>query len=130
MHAIRAHPEIEVVAQSTGSIQTLEVEQSTRDILVSYPDLKAIFAVSADAAQSALLVLQDRKPNQKIAVVGCDRDWFLADSLLGGKIDSLVTADGYQIGYLAVQAALDGTRGHPLQPPVRVGATLSSLGKA
>jgi len=122
--AMKAHPEIDVVAQSSGSIQTLEDEQSTREILNSYPDLKALFAVSADAAQSALLVLQDTKPDRKIPVVGCDRDWFLADDLLNGTLDSLVTADGYRIGYLAVDAALNGTRGRPLQQPSPVGAAL------
>ncbi len=122
--AIKAHPGIEIVAQTSGSIQTLEVEQSTREILSSFPNLKILFAVSADAAQAALLVLQDTQTARKIAVVGCDRDWFLSDNLVDGTIDSLVTANGYQIGYLAVQAALDGTRGRSLAPPVRVGAVL------
>lgn len=124
MRAIRTHPGIEVVAQSSGSIQTLEVEQSTREILKSFPDLKVLFAVNADAARAALLVLQDLKPDPKLSLVACDRDWFLSDDLRDGKLDSLASADGYRIGYQAVLAALDGTRGHPLPPPAHVGVAL------
>lgn len=122
--AIAPYPGIEVVAQSPGSVQTLEAEQSTREIMNSFPDLKAIFAVSADATQGALLALQDTNRAHSIALVGCDRDLFLVQSMLAGKIDSLVAADGYRIGFLAVQAALEGARGQRLPAPQHVGAEL------
>jgi ribose transport system substrate-binding protein len=124
MDEIEKHPGIEVVAQSSGSVQMLEAEQSIKGILNAYPDLKALFAVSADATQGAMLVLQDAKSDRRISLVGSDRDLFLMDSLRDGKIDSLIAADGYRIGYLAVMAALDGTRGRPLERPVHVRAAL------
>ena len=124
MQAIAAYPGIKVVAQSPGAVQTLEAEQSTREIVNAFPRLGAIFAVSANATQGAMLALQDVDARHAITLVGCDRDLFLADNLHDRKLDSLVTADPYRIGYLAVRAALAGVQGHRLQPPEHVGAEL------
>jgi len=102
----------------------MEAEQSTRELVSAYPRLKAIFAVSADATQGAMLALQDADTHHAIALIGSDRDLFLAANLQEGKLDSLVTSDGYRIGFLAVQAALIGVRGGPLPPPEQVGVKL------
>jgi ribose transport system substrate-binding protein len=124
MKAIAAYPGIEVVTQSLGSAQISESEQNTGEIVESFPRLKAIYAASAVATQGAMLALQDMDASHTIALVGSDRDLFLASNLLDGKLDSLVAADGYQIGYLAMRAAIAGVQGHPLQPPAYVQAVL------
>ncbi|MGA8111509.1 MAG: substrate-binding domain-containing protein [Acidobacteriaceae bacterium] len=123
-----AYPRIKVVAESPGAVQTMEAEQSTRELISTYPELKAIFAVSADATQGAMLALQDVDARHSIALIGSDRDLFLAANLRDGKLDSLVTADGYRIGYLAVQAALAGIRDRRLPPPQLVPAELLTRG--
>lgn len=122
--ALAAFPQLEVVAQSPGAVQILEAEQSAREVIGAFPKLKAIFAVSADATQGAMLALQSLDPKRGIALIGCDRDLFLVDNMRSGKIDSIVAADGYRIGFLAVRAALGGVQGHPLQPPVHVRGSL------
>lgn len=121
---ISSYPGIEVVAQSSGAMQTLEAEQSARELVTIFPHLSAIFAVSADATQGAMLALQDADVQHKIALVGCDRDLFLQQNLHERKFDSLVSADGFRIGYLAVEAALAGVNGHPLPAPQYVNAEL------
>lgn len=124
LRAIAAYSRIRVVAETPGAVQIMEAEQSTRELVGSYPHLKAIFAVSADATQGAMLVLEDRDAHRKIALIGSDRDLFLMHNLQEGKLDSLVTADPYQIGYFAAQAALAGIRGRSLPPPRRVSVEL------
>lgn len=124
MKAIAAYPGIEVVTQSFGSVQISETEQNTREIVKYFPHLKAIYAASADATQGAMLALQDVDTSHAIALVGSDRDLFLAANLHDGKLDSLVASDGYQIGYLAMRAAIAGAQGHPLQSPESVPAIL------
>jgi ribose transport system substrate-binding protein len=124
MRAITRFPGLDVVAQSPGSEQILEAEQSTRELVSAYPRLKAIFAASADATQGAMLALRDSEAGRKIALVGCDRDLFLLDNLHQGQLDSLVVADGYRIGYLAVRSAVAMMQGHPFQSPLHVEATL------
>lgn len=130
MQAIAAYPGIEVVNQSPGSVQTPEAEQSARELVNAFPHLKAIFALSADATQGAMLALQASNAPHSVALVGSDRDLFLALNLQEGKLDSLVAADGYQIGYLAVQAALAGIQKHSLPPPEHVEAVLLTSGNA
>lgn len=122
--AISAYPGIAVVAQSSGAEQTLEAEQGTRELVTTFPQLRAIFAVSADATQGAMLALQDLDLGHKIALVGCDRDLFLQMNLHERKFDSLVSADGYRIGYLAAEAALAGANHHPLPAPQYVSPEL------
>lgn len=117
LQAIRAYPHIRVVAEMPGAVQIMEAEQGTRELVNRYPNLKAIFALSADATQGVTLALQERNPHPAIALIGSDRDLFLAANLEQGRFDSLVASDGYQIGYLAVQTALAGIQGHPLPPP-------------
>lgn len=124
LRVIAAYPRIRVVAETPGAVQVMEAEQSTRELVSSYPRLRAIFAVSADATQGAMLALESGGAHRKISLIGSDRDLFLAVNLQEGKLDSLVTSDGYQIGYLAAQAALAGIRGQPLPPPRLVGAKL------
>jgi ribose transport system substrate-binding protein len=124
IRAIAAWPRIRVVAQTPGAVQIMEAEQSTRELVSAYPRLKAIFAVSADATQGAMLALHDVDTHHAIALIGSDRDLFLAANLHEGRLDSLVTSDGYRVGYLAVQAALIGVRGGPLPPAERVGVSL------
>lgn len=124
MRAIAAYPGIEIVAQSPGSVQIPEAEQSTRELVNTFPGLKAIFALTADATQGAMLALEASNAPHSVALVGSDRDLFLALNLQQGKLDSLVATDGYQVGYLAVEAALAGIRKHPLPPPEHVEAVL------
>jgi ribose transport system substrate-binding protein len=124
MQAVAGDPGIEVVAQLPGSVQILEAEQSTREIMGSFPRIRAIFAVNADATQGAMLALEDLDAHHSIALVGCDRDWFLEQNLREGKLDSLITADPNRIGELAFRAAVAGAQGHPLPPPEKVGALL------
>lgn len=117
VHAAAAWPGIRIVAESSGAVQTLEAEQNTRELVSSYPGLRAIFAVSADAAQGALLALKDVDPQHAIALIASDRDLFLIDGLREAKLNALVSCNGQRTGYLAVQAALAGIReGHLPQP--------------
>jgi ribose transport system substrate-binding protein len=117
VRAIAAWPGIKIAAESAGAVQTLEAEQNTRELVSSYPGLKAIFAVSADAAQGALLALKDVDPHHAIALIASDRDLFLIDGLREERLNALVSCNGERIGYLAVEAALAGIRtGHLPEP--------------
>jgi ribose transport system substrate-binding protein len=124
MRTIAAYPGIEVVDQSPGSVRTQEAEQSVRELMNTFPRLKAIFALSADATQGAMLALDVSGTQHRVALVGSDRDLFLAVNLREGKMDSLVSADGYKIGYLAVEAALAGIQKRSFPPPKHVNAVL------
>jgi ribose transport system substrate-binding protein len=117
VHAMAAWPGFKIVAESPGAVQTLEAEQNTRELVNSYPDLKAIFAVSADAAQGALLALKDVDPHHAIALIASDRDLFLIDGLRQATLNALVSCNGERIGYLAVQAALEGIKSGHLPRP-------------
>jgi len=128
LRSIAAYPGIRVVAESPGAVQTMEAEQSTREVVSAYPRLKAIFAVSADATQGAMLALEDVDPHPAVSLIGSDRDLFLIDGLDSNEIDSLVTSDGYQIGYRAVQVALVGIAGRPMPPPQQVEVELLTRG--
>ena len=120
IEALESHPGIEIVTQSQGSVQTLEAEQSARAVIHAFPALRVIFAVSADATLGAVLAMDSVEPRPRIALIGCDRDLFLVDDLLRGKIDSLVGIDAYTTGYLALRSAVMGAGDRLLPPPQHI----------
>jgi ribose transport system substrate-binding protein len=124
VEALASHPAIEIVTQAQGSVQILEAEQSARAVIHAFPALRVIFAVSADATQGAVLALDNAEPKPRIALIGCDRDLFLADDLSHGKIDSLVGIDAYSTGFQAMVAAVMGAGGRPLPMPRHIPVTL------
>lgn len=118
------HQGITIVAEHPGTSLLPEAEQNADELLTEFPQLKAIFAVSATATEGAVLALQRRGVARSIALVGCDEDLFLAAELGAGKFDSLVGSDGDQMGYLAAKSLIDAIKGRPLPVPQYIKAHL------
>ncbi|HWQ11017.1 MAG TPA: substrate-binding domain-containing protein, partial [Holophaga sp.] len=86
----------------------------TEALLQTYPDLTAIFAVSAEGAPAAAAVLKQQKKNGKILLAGFDD---LKDTLEGikdGTVDFCLVQKTFKMGWLSIQALLDATSGKKL----------------
>jgi ribose transport system substrate-binding protein len=118
------HPEIRIVALERGTSLVPEAEQNAGEVLDGFPHLKGVFAVSATAAEGAVLAIQKRGLSEKVMLVGCDEYLSLGRDLREGRIDSAVVADSNQMGYLAAKALLDAIEGRVLSQPQKVSVRL------
>jgi ribose transport system substrate-binding protein len=119
-----SHPAIKIVAQQQGTSFVPEAEQDAGEVLDRFPRLKALFAVSATATEGAILAIQRRGLGHTVVLVGCDNYLFLLSDLRAGRVDSVVTSDSDQMGYLAAKSLLDAIHGRALPEPQQIGARL------
>ena len=114
----------EAMAKSAPGVKILEVvdvagdfsvaTNKTEAILQTYPDLTAIFAVSAEGAPAAASVLKQQKKAGKILLAGFDD---LKDTLQGirdGTVAFCIVQKTFKMGWLSVEALLDATKGKTL----------------
>src|SRR5512147_1759159 len=112
--ALAKHPGIKVleVVDEQGDFNISM--NKTEAILQTYPDLDAIFSVSAEGAPAAAQVLKQQKKNGKILLAGFDD---LKDTLEGikdGTIAFCLVQKTFKMGWLSVEALLDATKGKTL----------------
>jgi ribose transport system substrate-binding protein len=110
----KAAPDVKVVeiVDTAGdfSVATNKVEA----ILQTYPDLTALFAVSAEGAPAAAAVLKQQNKAGKILLAGFDD---LKDTLAGindGSVSFCIVQKTFKMGWLSVEALLDATSGKTL----------------
>jgi len=115
----------EALAKFAPAVKVLEVvdvagdfsvaTNKTEAILQTYPDVTAIFAVSAEGAPAAAGVLKQQKKAGKILLAGFDD---LKDTLEGirdGTVAFCLVQKTFKMGWLSVEALLDAGAGKTLR---------------
>jgi ribose transport system substrate-binding protein len=100
----------------------------TEAILQTYPDLTAIFAVSAEGAPAAAGVLRQQKKAGKVLLGGFDD---LKDTLEGikdGTVAFCLVQKTFKMGWLSVEALLDATKGKTLPKVTDTGVLFVTKG--
>lgn len=114
----------EAMAKFAPKVKILEVvdvqgdfsvaTNKTEALLQTYPDLTAIFAVSAEGAPASAGVLKQQGKAGKIVVAGFDD---LPETLKGvksGVISFAIVQKTFKMGWLSVEALLDAQKGKKL----------------
>jgi ribose transport system substrate-binding protein len=112
--ALAKHPGIKVleVVDEQGDFNVSM--NKTEAILQTYPDVTAIFSVSAEGAPAAAQVLKQQGKAGKILLAGFDD---LKDTLEGikdGTIAFCLVQKTFKMGWLSVEALLDAGKGKKL----------------
>jgi ribose transport system substrate-binding protein len=100
----------------------------TEALLQTYPDLNAIFAVSAEGAPAAAQVLKQQGKAGKILLAGFDD---LKDTLEGikdGSVAFCLVQKTFKMGWLSVEALLDAGKGKKLPPVTDTGVLFVTKG--
>jgi ribose transport system substrate-binding protein len=114
----------EALAKAAPNVKVLEVVDTNGDfsvatnkteaILQSYPDVTALFSVSAEGAPAAAAVLKQQKKAGKILLAGFDD---LKETLLGikdGTVAFCIVQKTFKMGWLSIEALLDASKGKTL----------------
>ncbi|MCX8035802.1 MAG: sugar-binding protein [Candidatus Sumerlaeia bacterium] len=118
-------PKIKIVArEDVGGGRMDIVVNKTETLLQAYPNLKAIFAVSAEGAPGASAVLKERGKAGKILLGGFDD---LPDTLAAikdGTVQFCIAQKTYKMGWLSVEKLLDAIAGKPLPKEIDTGVLI------
>ncbi|HET7839660.1 MAG TPA: sugar-binding protein [Rectinemataceae bacterium] len=112
---------LDVVDEGGDFAQTVN---KTEAILQTYPKLKAIFGVSAEAAPGAAQVVKQQKKAGKIIIAGFDD---LKDTLEGikdGTVSFCLVQKTFKMGWLSVEKLLDATAGKPIDKVIDTGVLI------
>jgi ribose transport system substrate-binding protein len=114
----------EALAKTAPDVKVVEVVDTAGDfsvatnkveaILQTYPDLTALFSVSAEGVPAAAGVLKQQNKTGKILLAGFDD---LKDTLQGikdGAVSFCIVQKTFKMGWLSVEALLDAVNGKTL----------------
>jgi ribose transport system substrate-binding protein len=118
------YPKITIVTrEDTQGRKDLSVNK-TEALLQTYPDLKAIFSVSAEGAPAAALAVQQQKKADQVLVSGFDD---LSDTLTGirnGTVKFCIVQRTYKMGWLSIEKLLDACEGKELPKQIDTGVVI------
>jgi ribose transport system substrate-binding protein len=108
-------PKIKLVAREDVQGGRMDVAMNkTETLLQAHPNLKAIFAVSAEGAPAASAVLKEQKKSGKILVGGFDDQRDTLAGIRDGTVQFCIAQKTYKMGYLSVETLLDAMAGKPI----------------
>lgn len=121
-YAAEKYPGLELVTEPVATNeQQQEAYARTLDLIKTYPDLKAIVAVSTPAPIGAAQAIQEKGLQDQIAVVGGvmpnDANQYLKD----GSLDyGVVEANPELLGYATAQIAVMALRGEKIESGLEI----------
>jgi len=118
--ALKAHPNVKIVAQQTGSTRAAALAVA-QNMLQANPDIEGIFGFGDDAALAAAVAVKTAKLQDRVKVIGFDgmqeaRDAVDTDPVMVGVIQQYPQ----EMGKRAIQTALKVIAGEsvPAEQPI------------
>lgn len=113
--ALKATPEIQIVASQTANWERDQGFNVFQNILQSHPDVQAVFACSDLMALGAVEAIAAAKKTGQITVIGFDASDEARKAVLSGTMDATVAQSPSQMGALAVENAYHLIKGEPVK---------------
>lgn len=118
--AIKATPEIVIVASQTANWERDQGFNVFQNILQSHPDVQAVFACSDLMALGAVEAIAAAKKTGQITVVGFDASDEARQAVTKGTMDATVAQSPAMMGALAVENAYHLVKGEPIKEEIVV----------
>ena len=113
--ALKATPEIEIVASQTANWERDQGFNVFQNILQSHPDIQAVFACSDLMALGAVEAIAAAKKTGQITVIGFDASDEARKAVLAGTMDATVAQSPAEMGALAVENAYHLIKGEAVK---------------
>jgi len=118
-------PDIKVVKrEDVGGGRMDIVVNKTESLLQAYPNLKGIFAVSAEGAPGASAVLKEQGKSGKIVLGGFDDLTETLAAIRDGTVQFCIAQKTYKMGWLSVEKLLDAIAGRPIEKEIDTGVLI------
>jgi len=106
-------PGTSIVDRRAATSSDLDAELVVNQVLLSHPQVNAIFALDSTGTLGAYLALRTRALTTRVKVVGVEQSAELANAIRLHQVDSMIAEDTYQMGYRAVEALALGQTKYP-----------------
>jgi ribose transport system substrate-binding protein len=93
-------------------------------LLAEQSDLDGIIGLNEPTAAGAGKAIRDAGKSGEVLLIGFDNSYELIVMLDEGTVQALVVQNPFNMGYLAVRAAIDAYRGRRVDPYINTGSTL------
>jgi ribose transport system substrate-binding protein len=107
-------PDVKVVEVVDTAGDFSVATNKTEAILQTYPDLTAVFSVSAEGAPAAAAVFKQQSKAGKILLAGFDDLKETLEGIKDGSVAFCIVQKTFKMGWLSIEALLDATKGKPL----------------
>jgi ribose transport system substrate-binding protein len=125
--AIQEYSEIELVNIFDCSSSREITEKTIADILVAHPDIQGIFAACPETSLGTVSALTALSKENGIKVVGFDHTTETMNYVNDRQIYAYVGQNSYQIGYKAIETALDILSGKAVPEKIDAGYDVSDI---
>jgi ribose transport system substrate-binding protein len=112
--ALAKYPDIKVLDVVNENGDFNEAMNKTEAVLQTYPDLTAIFSVSAEGAPAAAQVLKQQGKAGKVVLAGFDDMKDTLEGIKDGTVSFCLVQKTFKMGWLSVEALLDAGKGKKL----------------
>ncbi len=117
---------IKVVSVEDTQGDFAQTVNKTEALLEAYPDLKAIFGVSAYGAPGAAAVIKEQGRAGEIIIGGFDDLKDTLEAIRGGIVDFCLVQRTYKMGWLSVENLLAATEGKSIPKEIDTGVLVVS----
>lgn len=117
---MQKHPGIKVVERTNVGFTRDACMKATEDLILTYPNLSAIFAAQGgDAGLGAAAAVIGAGKAKDIFIVNFDcEDESIAFIRKGGPVQADVYQNPFEIGYKAMEQAVNAVKGEPVTPVI------------
>lgn len=98
------HPNLELAEVAYGEDATDKIQQTVRNLVQSYPDLKGIIAVTAVALPAGAAAVEDLGLSGELSITGVATPNDMKTYVDNGTVNAFVLWDVVKLGYLAYYA--------------------------
>ena len=118
---------IEVLAEQSGQNTTDGAMATMEDLLNRFPgEINAVLCHNDDTAIGAMQACEQAGV-EGVKIIGFDGNVSAVELVLEGKLEGSVAQQPYMMGYTAVEAALQASRGEAVEPVIYVDAKLITI---
>lgn len=118
LSTIRQYEDIEVAAIRYTDSKFDSGMAAALEILESFPDLDGIFCTNAVMSLGAVEQVKALFRQERVQIVTVDTQPDALAAVSNGMLGGLITQDGYDIGYKAVETVMDSLAGREIQQDI------------
>jgi ribose transport system substrate-binding protein len=123
--AIKEYPDMKVLAVEPSDTDLLKATEKAQTLLQTYPEMNAMFGVSATDVQGAAKVVEEQNKIGEITLVGFDDMDDTIQYIKDGVVYSTIVQKPFEMGRLGVELLVQIKEGNaPSEPVIDTGVTI------